>query len=73
MTRQFSELYRINSALQLGQPETIVEGAPLTQGGVICFPSLIWFRQVSRSEAPVGRRLTFVPGNVSTRIHTITV
>jgi len=42
------------------QPTTNMEGA-LAKITIICFPSGSEFYQRSRNEAPVGRRLTFVP------------
>ncbi len=39
---------------------------------VICFSSCWRFYKLSCDERPVGRGLTFVPGDVQTRIHTIT-
>ena len=47
-----------------------VEGAPINGRAVvaICIPSCWQFFMLSRNEAPVGRGLTFVPGNVKTRI-----
>jgi hypothetical protein len=38
----------------------------------ICLPRLRWICTLSRKEAPVGRGLTFVPGDVETRIRPIT-
>ena len=51
-----------------------VEGAPINGRAVvaICLPSCWQFFMLSRNEAPVGRGLTFVPGNVKTRIRLIT-
>ena len=38
----------------------------------ICLPRLSWICTLSRKEAPVGRGLTFVPGDVETRIRPVT-
>ena len=38
----------------------------------ICLPPLRWFSKLSCRDRPVGRGLTFVPGDVQTRIRLIT-
>ncbi len=50
------------------------EDAPSTDTArvVICLSSYGRFSKLSCNERPVGRGLTFVPGNVETRIRTIT-
>ena len=50
------------------------EDAPSTDAArvVICLSSYGRFSKLSCNERPVGRGLTFVPGNVETRIRTIT-
>ncbi len=50
------------------------EDAPSTDAVrvVICLSSCRRFVKLSCDERPVGRGLTFVPGNVETRIHAIT-
>ncbi len=52
----------------------LAEDAPSTEASrvVICLSSCRRFVKLSCDERPVGRGLTFVPGDVETRIHAIT-
>lgn len=50
----------------------LVEGAPVIDDTVICFPSFQGFYNLSHKERPVGRGPAFASGDVPSRIRSIT-